>query len=609
MVSLPPQRMKRLLVISSLVLIIIKLTGQVIPNDRLVDWESAIQNISIQQPEVQINVMNFGATGDGLTNDQPAVIDAISSLEGQLGYVYFPPGEYLIEDPIILTDSCILKGAGSDLSTLIFDLGGNTDNCISISKSQTNSFVAITDGFNKDNNLITVANINSFNIGDYIEIRQENGDWDVVSISWADYSVGQITRVEAIIDNKLLLESKLRIDYSPDLNPEVRQIIPISNTGIQCIKIKRVNEPEEGGGANIYTNMAANCFVRGVESDSSVGSHVSVNSSINILIDGCYFHHAFTYDGTGMRGYGVNLSHHSSECLITNNVFRYLRHAMMIKTGANGNVFSYNYSIEPHRTEQIPNASGDISFHGHYAYSNLFEGNIAQNIVIDHYWGPSGPYNTIFRNRAELYGIIMTPSDLLETTFQNFVGSEVTNTNFLHGLYVLTGEEHFEFGNNIKGEIIPAGTNDLPDSSYYLLESPYFWDDNLEWPSVGIPSQLDNGTIPAKIRYESGGIVTVCPDSIITNVPSELHKSFADIIIWPNPAKDYITIKVPQGSTDIIKLILADIYGNIVFSHNNKTHNLQSLTVPTTGFKPGIYLLTVSLSHGIVSKKVIIENQ
>ena len=597
--------MKRLLVITSLVLLIIRLAGQVIPDDRLVDWESAIQNINIQQPEIQINVMNFGATGNGIDNDQPAIMDAILSLDGQLGYVYFPPGEYLIEDPIILTDSCILKGAGSNLSTLIFDLGGNTDNCISISKSQTNSFVAITDGFNKYNNLITVANINSFNIGDYIEIRQENGDWDVVPISWADYSVGQITRVDAIIDNKLLLESNLRIDYSPDLNPEVRPIIPISNTGIQCIKIKRVDEPEEGGGANIYTNMAANCFIRGVESDSSVGSHVSVNSSINILIDGCYFHHAFTYDGAGMHGYGVNLSHHSSECLITNNVFRYLRHAMMIKTGANGNVFSYNYSIEPHRTEQIPDASGDISFHGHYAYSNLFEGNIAQNIVIDHYWGPSGPYNTIFRNRAELYGIIMTPSDLLETTYQNFVGSEVTNTDFLHGLYVLTGEEHFEFGNNIKGEIIPAGTNDLPDSSYYLSEPPCFWNHN-QWPSVGIPNQLDNGTIPAKIRYESGEIVTICPDSIITNVPSELHKSFVDIIIWPNPSKDFINIRLPKTYTELVSVELTDTYGNSVLTTSIYIIDSQFFTITTSGVNPGLYLLTIKTTDQIMSKKVII---
>ena len=582
------------------------ITGQVIPEERRVDWSSAIQHISIHQPVIQINVFDFGATGGGIINDQPAIMDAIQSLDGRLGYIYFPPGNYLMEEPIILADSCILKGSGSDLSTLTFNLGETPVNCISISKSQTSNFVEITGGYNKGNNLITVSDISTFNVGDYIEIREDNGDWDVVPISWADYSVGQITRVVAIVDNKLLLESALRIDYLAELNPQARAIAPISNAGIQCIKIKRVDEPEEGAGSNIYMNMAANCFVRGVESDSSVGSHVSINSSINILVDGSYFHHGFTYDGTGTRGYGVTLSNHSSECLITNNVFKYLRHAMMVKTGSNGNIFSYNYSIEPHRTEAIPDASGDISLHGHYAFSNLFEGNIVQNIVIDHYWGPSGPYNTFFRNRAELYGILMTTSDLQETNDQNFVGNEVTNTEFLHGLYIITGDDQFEYGNNIKGQIIPAGTTDLNDSSYYLSEAPSYWDNNLDWPSVGMPNILGSGTIPAKIRYEFGGNITVCPDSVITSVNQQFINMQTDIKVWPNPASNSINIKLPYEYNGTVDIKLTNTLGDVVLSKNIDVVNSSRLKVLFDGIPAGIYLLSIKTRGYITGKKIII---
>ncbi len=113
-------------------------------------------------------------------------------------------------------------------------------------------------------------------------------------------------------------------------------------------------------------------------------------------------------------------------------VKRNLRHAMMVKTGANGNVFSYNYSKNVRRSEWPNNYGGDISLHGHYSYANLFEGNIVQNIMIDHYWGPSGPLNTFFRNRAELYGIIMTGGDPTTSDMQNFVGNEITNNGFLN---------------------------------------------------------------------------------------------------------------------------------------------------------------------------------
>ncbi len=598
--------MKKLLLIASLCLLILDVIGQVVPEDRRVDWESAIQNISYFQPNVQLNVMDFGATGNGISNDQPAVMSAISSLNGHPGYIYFPPGDYLIEQPIVMADSCVLKGAGSEFSTLIFDMGETSANCISISKGQTSDFVEITGGYNKGNNLITISDISQFSVGDYIEIRQENGAWDVVPISWADYSVGQITRVIAIVGNDLLLESELRIDYSEDLNPEVRPIVPISNAGIQCMRIKRIDQPMEGAGANIYTNMAANCIIRGVESDSSVGAHISINTSLNIFVDGCYFRDAFTYDGASMRGYGVALSHHSSECLITNNIFKHLRHAMMIKTGANGNVFSYNYSIEPFRTEPIPDASGDISFHGHYAFSNLFEGNIAQNIVIDHYWGPSGPYNTIFRNRAELYGIIMTTSDLLETNSQNFVGSEVTNFTFLHGMYILTGEDQFQYGNNIKGDIIPPGTNVLSDSSYYLSEQPYFWNQFIDWPSVGIPNMLDVGTIPAKMRYEIGGVVTLCPDSIITTVPQDLSKNNLDIEFWPNPSNNFINVRTLDNYSGQLSLSLFNAVGEVVLSKSFEAGSSQVMRISTQDIKSGMYLMSVRTVDQLIWKKVII---
>lgn len=591
--------MKYLLLVISIYLINLAAIGQVIPEDRTIDWTVVNQHINFKQPNIQVNVKDFGAVGNGITDDHQAVVDAIESLNGQLAYIYFPPGTYLITEPITLTDSCILKGESSDETILQFNFEGSPLNCIKLSRSQTSNFTAITGGINKGNNLITISNTNDFEAGDYIEIRQKNGSWDVSPISWADYSVGQMARVVSIIGNKLLIDSKLRIDYSPELEPEVRPVSPILNSGIQCLKIHRLDEPLDGAGANIYMYMAANCFVRGVESDTSVGAHFSINNSLNILVDGCYFHHAFTYDGAGMRGYGIALSQHTSECLITNNIFRYLRHAMMIKTGSNGNIFSYNYSLEPHRSEPIPDASGDISFHGHYAFSNLWEGNIVQNIVIDHYWGPSGPYNTIFRNKAKLWGIIMTTNELLETKMQNFVGNEVTNTEFLHGLYTITGEDHFEFGNNILGNILPTGTNDLPDQSYYLTKKPYFWSQFLEWPSVGIPLVLNSGTIPAKLRYESGHNFTICPDSIITSINSPSENIFN---VWPNPANNTINISF-KNDTQPIEISLINQYGNTIYISNDIS---DKITIPVSNIASGMYMLRVKTTTSITTKKVII---
>lgn len=596
--------MKYIFSILSLAVVCLSAFAQVIPEDRRVDWSVVTDNMEIISPQLQLNVMNYGAAGNGVTDDWQSVNNAISALGGEHGYIYFPAGTYLIKEPVVLPDSCVLKGDGAGSTTLLFDLEGEATNCISISKMQTQDFTGISGGLNKGSKTITIENPDVIEPGDYIEIRQENGNWDVVPTSWADYSVGQMSRVHSIVDNSLLIESGLRIDYSEDLNPQVRPIVPITNSGIQCLKIHRMDEPAEGSGANIHMNMAANCFVRGVESDTSVGAHVAVYSSLNILIDGNYFHHAFTYDGSGMRGYGVALSMHTSECLITNNIFRHLRHAMMIKTGSNGNIFSYNYSIEPYRTEAVPDASADISFHGHYPFSNLWEGNIAQNIGIDHYWGPSGPYNTLFRNRAELYGIIMTLSSLKETDKQNFVGCETTSTEFLQGLYFLTGMDHFEHGNNIVGDIMPPGTTDLPDNSYYLEEAPDFWDDQLDWPSIGIPAELGSGTIPARIRYESGQNYTICPDSIITSI-DETDNALSDMRIWPNPAISYLNISVPRSS-NAFSISIYNLLGNIEYTRRIKNNADDPIIIPLDHFKSGVYLVTFINDKSTLTRKLIV---
>jgi len=536
--------------------------NQIVSEERLVDWKSAHQSFEFEYPELEINIMDYGAVGDGKTDDSQAITDAILSLEENGGTIYFPSGEYLLESRISLIEGVVLRGNSSDSSILIFDLNQIPNNCISVSKSQTAEFSNIDSGILKGSTKILCSSSEDFIGIKYAEIIQDNGDWDIAPADWAQNSVGQIIRIENVIGDTIIFNNPLRIDLSLELNPRIRPIYPIENCAIECLKIKRIDEPVEGAGSNINFNFATNCIVKGIESDSSVGSHISVNYSTNIKVTGNYIHHAFTYDGAGTRGYGISLSQHSGECYVANNIFRHLRHAMMIKTGSNGNIFAYNYSREPIRTEPIPDLSGDISFHGHYAFSNLFEGNIVQNIVIDHYWGPSGPFNTLLRNRAELYGILMTTNEEAETEYQNFIGNEASNTQSFYGQYVITGANHFQYGNNIRGTIIPADTDSLSDTSYYLTNKPIFWIDSINWPPIGIPNEFGVNSNPAKQRYLSGGQLTVCSDSTISGLLE--NKSTNQLFIWPNPASNIVRLKTNYYGKQIVEI--TDLSGNKLFS-------------------------------------------
>ncbi|MDZ7778307.1 MAG: T9SS type A sorting domain-containing protein [Bacteroidales bacterium] len=274
------------------------------------------------------------------------------------------------------------------------------------------------------------------------------------------------------------------------------------------------------------------------------------------------------------------------ECLIENNVFEHLRHAMMVKTGANGNVFADNYSIDPHRSETISDYSGDISLHGHYAYANLFEGNIAQNIFIDHYRGPSGPYNTFFRNRAELYGFVITTSDNA-TDQQNIAGLEVTNTNFLYGMYTLNGSDHFEYGNYVTGDIVPVETDSLPDTSYYLSGLPSFWTQGLPWPSIGVPLEAGTYDIPAKQRHL--GLNTMAGT-----------RHYSALAIAPSPARSQITFS--GWGEGPVTIIIFDLQGNKVLVQ--KKSNKRSLAV--SHLESGAYIITFQDEKRFAAKKVFI---
>src|SRR6185295_17150474 len=115
--------MKRRIIYLTIILQIfsINVFSQVIADSLRAEWSYAgVQNFYVDTSNVA-NVMNFGATGNGITNDYSAIVNAINSLNGNSGIVYFPPGDYLVGSTLSVPDSVTLKGAGADATSLTFN--------------------------------------------------------------------------------------------------------------------------------------------------------------------------------------------------------------------------------------------------------------------------------------------------------------------------------------------------------------------------------------------------------------------------------------------------------------------------------------------------------
>lgn len=573
--------------------------AQILPADRITDWSLAGYQDSIPAYSNTVNITAYGAVGDGIAVNDSCIQNAIAALNGLSGVVYFPAGNYYFTQSINLPDSVVLRSAGADSTTLSFNLNGN-NNLINIRGSIGTTVARFNGDATQGDTYIILDDASMISAGDYLRISFN--DVPLLYSSWAYGSVGQVVRVESVLNNRVNIHSPLRRSYSTSDSAKVGIVTPRKGCGIECLKIDRL-DASAGQTTNIDLTYAAYCWLRGVESNNCNFTHVGLSASTNIEITGCYFHHAHAYGGGG-QGYGVTIQSTSGECLIENNIFNHLRHSILLQSGANGNVCAYNYSMDPF-WENLPfvpaNSSGDLVLHGNYPYMNLFEGNIVQNMMIDNSHGLNGPYNTLFRNRAELYGFIMSNATVGDN--QNIIGNEIPNTGNLMGQYSVAGSGHFTHGNNVKGAVRPAGTATLNDTSYYKSGRPAFLSATVSYPPIGYPNTLNSNSINAKDKQTQNELTDcnsygVVYDTVTTSISTIDGEEFS---VYPNPGIDLIYVSYKNTAQAIVSI--TELSGKLLMK---QTIN-QNQSIDVSSLSAGMYILNLQLGEYNRSKKLIVK--
>lgn len=482
-----------------------------------------------------INVRDYNAAGDGQSNDRPALMDAIAALEGDPGVIYFPPGIYLLQAPVNVPSGVVLRGHSPAATTLRFDF---VQNAIVFSGNQTGDWIAFSTSAAIHALEINLQSTINLAAGQYALLTQDDDPaWNITD-SWGMGSAGQVIRISGVDGHRIILERPLRHDYPLERNPRLRLIQANLNAGIENMTLERLLAGDNSSRNNRHTvqfTHAAQGWMRGVHSKMAFGSHVSLDYSTRIEITGCYFDDAHEHDGGG-SGYGVRFQFRTGESLLQDNIFRRLRHSILLQAGPNGNVIGYNYSREGH-SDSHPGYAGDISLHGNYPYANLFEGNIIWHIWIDNsHNGANGPLNTFFRNRAEVAGFNMTDPSAHR---QNVVGNELFRGGWLVQLlvgngYRFRGSDHFTYANNtVASGLQPSGSGDLADISLYLGADPTlppvvpdWWSIDDDLPVIGPPRTFSSSkNIPALVRWFGGSDLTVpapVPELVLSSTSMEM---------------------------------------------------------------------------------------
>lgn len=564
--------------------------AQTISQSRLTDWSTAGHTDTLPVFSNTVNIMNHGAVADGSTANDNAFTAALSALNSQPGTIYLPAGDYLFTQGITINrDSVVIKGDGAN-TRLIFDMGGSIVNAINITGNFAPGNLPLKEHIYKNTNYCVLTTTATVFKGDHLMVNDK--DAALVFSPWAIETLGQILEVERVSNDTVYFNNEFRRNYLNTANVGIKKVAVQKAVGLECMYIER-KDPTTQQTSNISFNKTANCWVIGVESNKCNYSHIVMDYSSHNLVRGCYFHHAHAY-GSGGQGYGTTIEYASSDCLIENNTYEHLRHSILVQAGANGNVFAYNYSFDPYWDQSgLPNdAAGDIVCHGNYPFLNLFEGNICQNIVVDDSHGFNGPYNTFFRNRAELYGIFTNNNPATDS--MTYAGNEVTNTQTLKGNYLLNGNGHFQHGNNIKSVITPANTGNLPEVSLYLQSAPGYWPGKNSFPGVGAPAPYNQISLAAKDR-----VATTKIDCIRNPVYVSVRKLNTQPIsfdVYPNPFTHQLTIKA-KGNDISYKMYSAT--GKIILE------GTQATTIDTRTLPAGIYIIQLTTSEGSVTQKLV----
>lgn len=469
-----------------------------LPADRRAAWGRAGLGGAPPAYTQVVNALAYGARGDGVTDDTTAIQRAIDAAPSG-AVVRLPAGVYKLTKPLYLKSHMILRGDGAALTSLRFSGAGTAGRCLAVARwdsQQTAPQHALLGGYERGSLALALSNVAGYAAGQLIELDEDNDPaWNLTE-AWQQRLPGQIVRLAAVDPtNRLLrLERPLRHGFSAARLPRVRRLETIAHTGIENLYVTRADAVD---GYTIEFKYAWRCWVRGVESEKTYKAHVWLERSHECEVRQSYLHDAHVFGGG--EGYGVSCGRHTSDGLFENNVFNRLRHSMIVGSGANGNVFGYNYSTNRAADPISGQLQADISVHGNYVMMNLFEGNVAEDADVPDWYWPAGPGNTLFRNRLSN----RTTAVDVGSERQNVVANDLPRGNLL----VATGvNETLDYANLILNQTAPPACSGLPESLYRPTRPSFFPlnDARIPWPPLGPTPGMRQNLIPAQLRMASG---------------------------------------------------------------------------------------------------------
>ncbi len=520
--------------------------GPPVPADRRIDWQPGIP-CGIPDYPVQHSVLDFGAVADGHTPNKTDNRDAFqkaidATRPGQALLV--PAGRYYLSTGVMIRKGIVVRGEGSDKTTVESDGEGILFDVKNDHWNASLNYTNITAGGDKGSNTITVSDVSSFRVGDYVQMSNLDDIVEPDGRTRRNWPT-QHTEVESINRNTLTFNTDLYSSFT-----SVAKVDLLTGAGIEKIHIKGIS------GNKLFTKTrfirCAHCWLRDCETSGAFRDMVQTEIYTILLSDcyrseirGNYFHHTQEEADSGRDlGYGI-IVNGSTDILVVNNALDFFSPAIVHAYGSGGGVIAYNFVWQSIKAGNY-NHHYDIEGHNfNDPYQWLIEGNNHA-----HYRNQNFLPMTILRDKTVMAGIYFEG-----TIGANIIGNQLDKTKWESSHNFITpSEDAIVHGNyTVENRIGLEWDPDIPDhnipNSYYLPKKPA-WFGDFKWPPYGGDLMKAGGgnnpnRIPAEVRYWN----TRFPENAPTDLSVVKVNETTRKLTWTSKS-------LPKGQVDKIDFIV-----------------------------------------------------